>query len=217
MEAALTTPETFNGLMDAAQGFLAERSRSHRRSWLEPNRARYLSEIREPAERLTGIVAERLTRRTRRPHGGQVDCLHRRGRPASGAAPDETGLHFHWTADGHDPTPGWSCTVTPGSVIVSAGFMANTPDEQVRYRAMVEASGDLLRELLDWIGGSVSSARPAGDPGDKQPADPLAGTGFIVTRTIEHNWRLRRDGFLGALDWEIRALMPISRFLADQL
>ena len=214
----MTAPETFNGLPDATQEFLAELARNNSRSWFEPNRARYLAEIRRPAERLTGIVADRLTQRTRRPHGGKVRCLHRDTDPATDTAPYDTRLHLRWTAQDDDaPAAGWSCTVAPAAVTVSVGFRAETPDELKRYRALVDASGDLLGELLDWVGGSVSGDGAALHPEAPLQADLTAGRGFTVTRTMADDWRRRPNGFLGALDQEIRALMPIHRFLADQL
>ena len=218
----MTAPETFNGLPDATQEFLAELARNNRRSWFEPNRARYLAEIRRPAERLTGIVADRLTQRTRRPHGGNVRCLHRDTDPAADKAPYDTRLHLRWTTQDDDaPAAGWSCTVAPAAVTVSVGFRARTPEELQRYRALVGASGDLLGELLDWVGGSVSgdgaALHPQAHPQAHPQIDLTTGRGFTVTRTLADDWRRRHNGFLGALDQEIRALMPIHRFLADQL
>ncbi len=216
-EPPVTAPETFNGLMDAAQGFLAQLARRETGNGLEPKRARYLAAIRPPAERLTGIVAERLTQRTRRPHDGRIQCL-RRGKPvAAGTEPHDARLRFRWTAAVCHPAPDWWCTVTAGSVAVSVGYRATAPDDVRRFQAMMAASGDLLRELLDWVGGPVFDQRTAGLPDGQAGPEATAGLGFTVTRTMPDDWRTRNDGFLGALEGEIRALMPISRFLADQL
>ena len=215
-EPPVTAPETFNGLLDSAQGFLAELARNNTRSWFEPNRARYLSEIRHPAERLTGVVAARLSRRTQRTHAGRVRGLRSPTTVPANAAPYDTRLRFRWTvADGPDPAPGWSCTVAPGAVSVSVSYRATTPGEHARFQTMMDTSGDLLCELLDWVGGSVSDDATTVRPAEQLPT--ALHTGFTITRTIADDWRNRNDGFLGALEWEIRALMPISRFLADQL
>jgi uncharacterized protein (TIGR02453 family) len=101
----------FAEMVVTAQGFFAELAANNSKDWFEPRKEQHASQIRRPAELLSEILAEDLSRLTGRSHAGKVYRIHRDVRFSKDKSPYNAHLHILWSAG--EGAPGWFLAVEP--------------------------------------------------------------------------------------------------------
>jgi uncharacterized protein (TIGR02453 family) len=140
--------------------FLRDLRENNRREWFEENRERFLSEVREPAQRFIMAVGERLPevsdhlRADPRPQGGSMFRIHRDIRFSSDKSPYKTavGIQFRHARSRDAHAPGLYLHLEPGECFVGVG--AWRPE-----RAALRAIRDRIAEDPEgWLGATRSEA-----------------------------------------------------------
>ena len=181
MAAAHFSPSLFR--------FLEDLARNNEKAWFEANRARYESEVREPAIRFVMDFAPRLRaisphfRADPRKQGGSIFRIHRNRRFQPDAPPykTHTGIQFRHEAGSDAHAPGFYLHLEPGSPFIGAGTWRPDPatlkaireaivEDPEAWEAAVRAES--VRDRFE-VGGESLTRPPRGFPADHRLIEDL--------------------------------------------
>jgi uncharacterized protein (TIGR02453 family) len=208
----------FEQMVDAAVPFFGALAANNSKAWFEPQKARYIDEIRKPAEFMADLVAEDLARLTGKPHSPKVFRIYRDVRFSKDKTPLKSHLHVKWaSADKDDLAPAWFFGLSPDRFFVGMGVTSLQGESLTRYRAFVDAWGDGLSDALDAtlaLGGQFSVWGP--EPLKRVPkpydqdhphAELLKRKSLAISLPMPDDWRDK--GLIKAVNTRIKDLLPV--------
>lgn len=208
----------FEQMVDAAAPFFTELAANNSKAWFDPHKARYIDEIRKPAEFMADLISEDLARITGKAHQPKVFRIYRDVRFSKDKTPLNAHLHVMWgSADKDALAPSWFFGLSPDYFIVGIGVMSLQGQNLTRYRAFVDSWGDGLQDALDGvvhIGGELSDWGP--EPlkrvpkpydSDHHHAELLKRKALAVTVPMPADWRAA--GVVKSVNTRIKDLLPV--------
>jgi uncharacterized protein (TIGR02453 family) len=140
-------------------------------------------------------------------------------------SPYKTSLSMLWsTADPDALAPSFYFGIEPDATVVACGTPGFDKEALTRYRAMVDAWGGRLSEIVAASGGRLVEIGPAPLKRVPKPyapdhpqADLLRRKSLALGMPLPEGWRDRGDGLVDALMERIEAVMPFRSFLAERL
>ncbi|MEM7641021.1 MAG: DUF2461 domain-containing protein [Pseudomonadota bacterium] len=215
----------FTEFLDRTQTFYGQLAKNNSKDWFEPRKAQWKADIEAPAKLLSEIMAEEISRLTGTPHKPKLFRINRDVRFSKDKSPYKTMLAMLWSpTDPEDPSPHVYFGVEPGRTFVGCGHPGFDKDGLTRYRAMVDAWGDRLTEIIEETGATLSDFGP--EPLKRVPkpydqdhphADLLKRKALTLGTTLPDGWRDRGDGLVSALTDTVERLLPFRKFLAERL
>ncbi|MCE8009103.1 DUF2461 domain-containing protein [Aestuariivita sp.] len=192
----------FEAMIHAARGFFAELARNNERAWYEANKARYVDQIKKPAEFFADLIAEDLARLTGAAVKPKLFRIHRDVRFSKDKTPYNTHLHLLWSpVSGGVLAPGWFFGLGADYFTLGLGVMGLQGESLARYRAFVDRHGDAVQGALARSGATLSDWGPA----------PLKRVPKPYAADHPHGDLLRRKALTVALempeDWEAVGLV----------
>lgn len=208
----------FEQMVDTALPFFTELAANNSKAWFEPQKARYVADIRKPAEFMADLVAEDLARITGKPQTPKVFRIYRDIRFSKDKTPLTPHLHVMWSSADKDPlAPVWFFGLSPEYFFLGMGVMPLKGDALTRYRAFVDAWGDGLTDAMEDVftmGGEISAWGP--EPLKRVPkpydadhthAELLKRKALAVSLSMPTDWR--DHGLIKAVNTRIKDLMPV--------
>jgi uncharacterized protein (TIGR02453 family) len=217
---------------DATFEFLGDLAANNTRAWFERNKARYDSDVKEPALRFITDFGPHLKkvsthfRADPRPVGGSLFRIHRDVRFSKDKSPykTHTGIHFRHFASKDAHAPGFYLHIQPGEVFVGVGIwhpdgatlakirgrVAEEPDEWKKA-----SKGRAFRSRFSLAGDSLSRPPKDFDPGHPMIED-LKRKDFIGVAELDER-DLTRGSFLTDFAALCRAGGPLNRFICGAL
>ncbi len=214
----------FEAMIHAARGFFAELRENNRRNWYEAQKARYVDEIKKPAEFFAGLMAEDLSRLTGQTLSPKLFRIHRDVRFSKDKTPYNTHLHLMWSpVRGDALTPSWFFGLGQDYFILGLGIMGLKGPALTQYRAFVDKQGDALQAALDQAGAAagarISDWGPAPlkrvpkpyDP-DHPHADLITRKALAISAEMPDDWD--KTGLVAAVNARAAQLLPVWTVLA---
>lgn len=212
----------FAAMVDAAGRFFPELAANNSREWFEPRKARYVEEVRRPAEALARVFEGELHRLTGEPHAGKVYRVNRDVRFSREKHPYNAHLHVLWRPADAERAPGWFFGLSPAYMIVAAGSMGFEDGALDRWRALVDAKGARLARAIAEAHAAVGAGIaewgpeplkrvPKPYPADHPHADLLKRKALILSAPVPPGWR--ETGLVPTLAGACAALLPPWRLL----
>ena len=211
------------GLFD----FLAELELNNRRDWFEANRARYESELREPAFELIRAVRPRLakispaiTARDAKV-GGSLMRIHRDVRFSADKAPYKTnvGIQFRHRAGKDVHAPGYYVHLSLDHCFFGAGSWMPDRDALAAYREAIAEQGKAWNKLArryqksPWrIDGDKLKRPPRGWSADHPMIEEIKRKHFIAVRDFTHEEALSEEFPATIAKW-CKETAPLMQFL----
>jgi uncharacterized protein (TIGR02453 family) len=208
----------FEQMVDTALPFFTELAANNSKAWFEPHKARYVDNIRKPAEFMADLVSEDLARVTGKPHTPKVFRIYRDVRFSKDKTPLNAHLHVMWASSDKDPlAPAWFMGLSPDYFLLGVGVLPMKGDSLTRYRAFVDAWGDGLSDAMDGVfamGAEVSDWGP--EPLKRVPkpydadhphAELLKRKALSISLPMPDDWRTQ--GLIKALNARIKDLHPV--------
>ncbi|MFT4702831.1 MAG: hypothetical protein ACI81R_000518 [Bradymonadia bacterium] len=210
--------------------FLIDLDLNNRKDWFDANKARYESDVREPAFAFIREVGERFLDVS--PHfvasdkksGGSLMRVYRDTRFSKDKTPYKTnvGVHFRHEAGKDVHAPGFYVHLHPDDCFIGVGmWRPDSPSlrairdrivaEPNRYRAIVDAPE--FTDAFSLSGASLKNA-PRGFDKDHPLVDELKRKDFIAVRHITPEDVLR-DDLIDFLMENLRTGAPLMGFLAE--
>ena len=218
------TPATFR--------FLSDLAANNRREWFESNRARYESDVKEPALRFITDFGPHLKkisthfRADPRPVGGSLFRIHRDVRFSKDKSPykTHTGIHFRHFEAGDAHAPGFYLHIQPGEVFVGVGIWHPDGDALQRIRGRVAESPAAWKKAVKnkafsdrfELGGESLSRPPKGFDPDHPLIEDLKRKDFIGGASLTQK-DLTSPSFLKEFAAMCRAGGPLNRFICEAL
>jgi uncharacterized protein (TIGR02453 family) len=213
--------DSFEQMVDAAQGFFPELARNNSKDWFAERKAFYEGEIRKPAVLFADLVAQDLTTLTGESLRAKVFRIYRDVRFLKDKTPLNTHLHVSWSP-GTPEAPTWFWGLSPEYFILGMGYMGLDAAGLQRFRALVDAEGDALTDAVSEaeqnIGAQISDFGP--DPLKRVPkpyapdhphAELLKRKAFALHAPMPDSWR--SDGLVASVRQTAHALMPVHEIL----
>lgn len=141
--------DDFNALIDRANAFFTELGVNNNREWFTEHKQRYEDDIRKPAELLSTLLAEDLSRDLDQKLTPKVFRIHRDIRFSKDKTPYKEHLHMLWRPAGNGPV--WFLGAAPDYLIVGCGKMQMDKPVLDRFRAAIDRDGADLQAALDQI------------------------------------------------------------------
>lgn len=224
MPQAHFTPDTF--------AFLRDLKANNDRDWFNANKARYRSQMQEPAIRFVTDFAKHLEkisghfRADPRPVGGSIFRIYRDTRFSKDKSPYKThlGIQFRHESAKSAYTPGYYLHIEPGSCFVGLGIWH--PDgptvKKIRDR-MVERpaewkkaiGGKRFRDRLELAGDSLVRPPRGYDP-EHPLIEDLKRRDFIATTRLTQKAVLE-TGFVREFAGLCSAGSPLVKFICAAL
>jgi uncharacterized protein (TIGR02453 family) len=199
------TPATF--------GFLGDLAANNSKSWFERNKARYESEVKQPALRFITDFAPHLKkvsthfRADPRPVGGSLFRIHRDVRFSKDKSPykTHTGIHFRHFESRDAHAPGFYLHIQPGEVFVGVGIWHPDAPTLAKIRERVAEQSAAWKKVVK---GKTFAARfeLAGESLSRPPKGFDAGHPLIED--------LKRKDYIGVAQLEERDVTSAS-FLGE--
>lgn len=208
--------------------FLRELKANNSREWFEANKARYESQVREPAlqfirdfEPYLEAISPRFRADDRRA-GGSLFRIHRDVRFARDKSPYKTsiGIQFRHEEGKNVHCPGYYVHLEPKSVFVGAGIWHPESSTLTRIRQAIVDDADGWSDVVgdrDFaatyeFGGDSLSRPPKGFPADHLHLDDLKRKDFIGVATLSQG-AATSAGFIDRVSEHCRAATPLMRYL----
>jgi len=208
--------------------FLRDLADNNERAWFSENKARYESQVKEPALRLIQDVAPLLTKISSRFHASPRSLfrIHRDTRFARDKSPYKThvGLHFRHERAKDAHAPGYYLHVEPGNVFAGVGIWHPDSTALRRIREHIVDSPDVWKRASRAKGftavfeleGSRLSRPPKGFDPDHPLIEELKWKDFTALTPLDERFvrgaRVPQD-----LVEIFGAGTPFMRFLCDAL
>lgn len=212
--------------------FLEELAENNDRTWFEENKARYESEVREPALEFIRAMAPHVTQLS--PHllasdskaGGSLMRIHRDVRFSGDKSPYKTnvGIQFRHEQGKDVHAPGLYFHVDPGEIFLGAGMWKPASPALTAVRKSIDEDPSAWQKARDdarfrasWqIEGDSLKSAPRGYPKDHPLIDDLRRTDHIAAVRLKRSDVTRADAvpFIAELfartkpylAWQARAL-----------
>ncbi len=211
----------FVEMIDEANRFFSELRADNTKAWFEPNKARFVAQVRGPAEFFADVMAEEIGRRTGTSHTGKLFRIHRDVRFSKDKTRYSPHLHILFAPpDRNVLAPAFFFASTPEHLILCLGVVGLEKESLLRWRAFVDRWGDLLDGALADLDGRISNFGDAplkrvSAPYDRDHphGDMLRRKGLVVEVDIE-GWR--EDGLVRAAGRAVDRMMPLRRLFAER-
>ncbi|WP_424972328.1 DUF2461 domain-containing protein [Dinoroseobacter sp. S76] len=221
----MSEPDGFTQMIDSAERFFAELAQNNTRDWFEPRKDHYVEEIRKPATFLADIMAEELSRQSGQALKPKLFRIYRDVRFSKDKTPYNAHLHMIWTeADGDPLAPAYFFGVAPGKMDLGFGVIRMEGAGLTRYRAFVDAWGDLLCDRMSEAGLSLSDwgpdplkRVPKPYPADHPHGDLLKRKSLIFHVPPPLDWRSHPGGLVSALRGAFGTVEPLAELLRSRL
>ena len=212
--------DCLSSLVPQARQFLSDLSENNTREWFTSNKARYETDLKQPALALLDIVSADLEKRT----GAQVSTKlfrpHRDVRFSKDKTPYHTHLHMLWTAGGI----GWFCGIAPSYVSTGAGVFGFDKQALIRWRKAVAApEGAKISSLISEL---MAKGARLDDPELKRvpaPYDKNHPRGDLLRRKGLAVWfditesAIEKDGLTACIKTAFSELLPVQTALRPLL
>ncbi|HEY6058363.1 MAG TPA: DUF2461 domain-containing protein [Candidatus Limnocylindrales bacterium] len=232
-----TAVPPFAGFTRDAIQFLADLAANNDRAWFQPRKADYERLLKEPMERLCGVLGERFAERgipLRSDPKRSPFRIYRDTRFSRDKAPYKTHLaaSFAWIepdglpterVDGNPHGNGGYFNFQPGEMYVGGGmWMPDKPRLEALRQAIVREPGRVRAALEDpgfvaWFGGAHSHETlkrvPPGYPPDHPLAEQLRWKDVVFGRRLSDEEVLSAD-LPDVIADGYAAALPVFRFLA---
>jgi uncharacterized protein (TIGR02453 family) len=215
----------FTEMLDRAQAFYAALAANNSRDWFEPRKPGWKADIEAPARLMADLLAEDVTRMTGTPHAAKLFRINRDVRFSKDKSPYKTSLSMTWApADADALAPVLYLGIEPGDVMIGCGTPGFAGPDLARYRAMVDAWGDRLAEVIDDTGARIVEIGPAPLKRVPKPyapdhphADLMRRKSLALGLGLPEGWRAGGDGLVAAIVAQMERLLPFQRFMAERL
>ncbi len=214
----------FVELIDSSNVFFSELSKNNSKGWFEPQKARYIDEIKKPGELLANLFAEDLARLCGASFKPKLFRIYRDVRFSKDKTPYNAHLHISWMQGGDAVKPGWFFGSAPDYIFLCTGIMGLKGPALTRFRALVDREGDALQGALDaaisGAGAEISSWGPEPLKRVPKPYEPghphaelLKRKNLVVVAPPAEGWR--DTGLIAGLTETAKALLPLWQILEE--
>ncbi len=215
----------FTDFLDRTQAFCRELAQNNTKDWFEPRKAKWKADVEAPAKLLGEIMAEEISRMTGAPHTAKLFRIHRDVRFSKDKSPYKTHLALLWaSADADDLAPSFYFGIEPDSTTFGCGTPGFDKEALIRYRAMVDAWGAPLSDIIEASGARIIRIGPPPLKRVPKPYDADHPQGGLLKRKslalgvdLPAGWRDTGDGLVAALTDCTERLLPFRSFLAERL
>ena len=215
----------FEAMVDAAQAFFPKLAANNSKEWFEPQKAYYKSEIATPAGLFAEAVGSELGRICETSFRPKVFRIYRDVRFSKDKTPLNAHLHLSWSPS-NGQQPGWFWGLSPDYFILGMGIMGLQGAGLAAFRALVDAEGAALEDMMAKATGSVSASLSDYGPEplkrvpkpyapDHPQADLLKRKAFALHAPLPPDWR--DGGLVNATLATASGLMPVYKLLANNL
>ena len=189
----------FNGFGPALR-FLGELMSNNDREWFDENKARYESEVREPARAFVRAMAPKLSKISKafvaddRKVGGSIKRIYKDVRFAKDKTPYKTnlGIQFRHQAGMDVHAPGFYVHVQPANMFLGAGMWRPEPEPLLSLRKFIAAEPARWRSAVErtttgthWQQRGESLKRaPKGFSPDHADIEDIKRTDFILDTSL---------------------------------
>ncbi len=225
--------QTFPGFPDGLVPFLTELAKHNNRTWFEANRARYESQVREPALEFIAAMAGPLKKISPnfvaipKKVGGSLMRIHRDVRFSKDKKPykNNLGIHFRHAAGKDVHAPGFYFHVDPHDVFLGAGIWHPDSDALVRIREAIDdnpaawkrAKGNKAFAAKFELSGDTLRRPPQGYAADHPMIADLKRKDFIGIYRLDHDdalgFNAGEPGILERTVEAFRTAKPLMAFL----
>jgi len=152
----------FTQMIDDSNAFFTQLAQNNSKEWFNPRKDHYNANIKKPAEFFADVLSEDFSRIAGRTYQGKLFRIYRDVRFSKDKTPLNAHLHILWKQPGDNPfAPAFFFGSQPRQMSVGFGFMGFKGDALTRFRAFVDAWGDLLTDAIDETGMTWSDWGPA--------------------------------------------------------
>ncbi len=224
MSQPIISPELFK--------FLRDLRRNNNRDWFAENKARYESDVKDPAVELIGQLVKPLSRAAPmlqaipKGHGGSLLRIYRDTRFSKDKTPYKTnvGISIRHQASGDIHAPGAYIHLDPQECFIGAGCWRPQRDVLSAIRAAIDGDAKAwikardnrrFQEKFDLVGESLKTA-PRDYDKDHPMIDDLKRIDFIAVAPLSENDVTGNDIVDIVID-HIKLAKPLMKFLCDAI
>ncbi|MFT5563974.1 MAG: hypothetical protein ACI970_000694 [Myxococcota bacterium] len=218
---------------DATFDFLFELDVHNSKEWMDENRHRYESEVKQPMFRFVEALAEPMHKAVSKHlvvvpkiQRGSVFQQHRDTRFSHDKRPYKSncGANFrHAMADGDVAAPGLYLHLEPGNCFMGGGIYRPPNPVLTKIREAVVADRSAWARARNnatssgyELGGDSLTRAPRGFDADDPAIEDLRRTSFVISRRFDDEETLR-DDFLDTYVGWCRETAPFLRYLCKAL
>jgi uncharacterized protein (TIGR02453 family) len=222
----------FSGFGPTSIAFLKQLAAHNKRDWFQANKARYESDVLQPALDFITDMAPRIARISShfdaiaKRQGGSLMRVYRDTRFGGDKSPYKTnvGIQFRHQAGNDVHAPGFYVHIEPGACFLGAGIWRPDTEPLRRIRQRIAAEPRAWRKVIGnagfgrhWrLGGDALQRPPKGFAADHEFVEDLKRKDFIADSDLADRNVAGADLLRLATD-RFKAATPLMQFLCDAL